>query len=558
MARIVTRPCENIATVGESRTGLLIRAARLAPPIVLAFVVLTLDLATLYPDVLANGDSAKFQDLGHVLGTAHPPGYPLYVLVSHLFSYVPLGTLAWRINLMSALAGTGAVLCAYGAARCLGARSLHAATLAAALAVGRMFWEESLGAEVYTLNALLIAAALWRVLAWSRTRRDRDLLTSIGLLSLGLGNHLTIATVAPAFVLFVLATDWRRAVRPRILLAGAGLILLGLAQYLFIILRTWQHAPYLEARASNLPELFDVMRAHKYSGDMFVFTWKALLSERLPGIGHMLRDELSSAGVALVALGIAVGLWRRWRETLLLVLTAAGVLLLSANIRADTEGFLIGALVPLWLLGAFVPGMSEGWPRTGHRACAVASLVGVAGLAVTLAVSNFRLVDHSDRTFNRRFYSAVLDRVPNGSRIVAESYTLDQGLLYFLAGEDVTTTRDITIAPREQPVIDQAFRDGRTVVAFAQGVQALQQYGFDFEPMPLEDWTVDRLLGSRRDRFVIAAIQPDAIPLARGPGPRFPARVGRHLAAIVHREPLCHRRRDGRGCRRPRSHCGRR
>src|SRR3954447_9607546 len=69
-------------------------------------------LRTLFPGLGGGGDSAKFQYVGSVLGTPHPPGYPLYVLVSFLFSRLPAGSLAWRMNVMSAFfAALAAGLC---------------------------------------------------------------------------------------------------------------------------------------------------------------------------------------------------------------------------------------------------------------------------------------------------------------------------------------------------------------------------------------------------------------------------------------------------------------
>lgn len=73
-----------------------------AVALLVAASVLTVYVRTLLPHLGGTEDTPKFQYLGYVLGTAHHPGYPLYVMVSHLFSYLPIGTLAYRINLMSA------------------------------------------------------------------------------------------------------------------------------------------------------------------------------------------------------------------------------------------------------------------------------------------------------------------------------------------------------------------------------------------------------------------------------------------------------------------------
>jgi len=56
---------------------------------------------TLAPDVLV-GDSGEFQFTGPILGIPHPTGYPLYTLLGKAWSLLPLGTVAYRINLSSA------------------------------------------------------------------------------------------------------------------------------------------------------------------------------------------------------------------------------------------------------------------------------------------------------------------------------------------------------------------------------------------------------------------------------------------------------------------------
>ena len=62
---------------------------------------LGLYIRTLAPGVLP-GDSAEFQVLAHQLGIAHCPGYPIYLLLAKLFTLLPFGEIAYRVNLFSA------------------------------------------------------------------------------------------------------------------------------------------------------------------------------------------------------------------------------------------------------------------------------------------------------------------------------------------------------------------------------------------------------------------------------------------------------------------------
>ena len=61
-------------------------------------------LRTLAPGVLhydrpAMLDSAMFQAQLSTLGITHPTGYPTYTMLGHLFTYLPVGDEAYRVNL---------------------------------------------------------------------------------------------------------------------------------------------------------------------------------------------------------------------------------------------------------------------------------------------------------------------------------------------------------------------------------------------------------------------------------------------------------------------------
>jgi hypothetical protein len=494
---------------------------------VLIALVLPLYLATMYPDVLGSGDSAKFQYLGSVLGTAHPPGYPFYVLLTYVFSFVPLGNLAWRMNFLSVLAGVLTTLCTYLSSRQLGCGPVQACLVALGLATGLVFWNKALAAEVYTVGALLLMVAMWRVLAWRQTRRDRDLLLAVGSLSLGLGNHLTIAVVAPAFVLYALLTDARRTLRPRLLLLAAVFILLGFAQYGYIVLRTWQGTPHLEAQALSIRELLAVIRAEKYEDAMFQYGWHELITERLPLLWRQLRADLHPIGALVVLGGLITGIWRSPREVVLVGGSAAAILALTANVHADTAGFATAAIPPLWLLACFAPGMRS--PLAVRRRASVAWLVSLVLVAavVSSARANFRVADHSDRTLERRLWTAVFQAVPDRTAIVAESYVHDQVLRYMLVGEGVGHERGIEILPRDARAIDAAFSQGRTVIAFKDGARALRLQGFQFQRLPLMDSPIQDLVGSsRRNRFVILAVQPEGAALLATAAPGLIRRFG--------------------------------
>jgi len=181
-------------------------------------------IRTLYPGVLPN-DGAEFQALAHLLGTAHTTGYAVYLLLAKLVTFLPLGDVAYRVNLFSALMGSATVGLVY-LSGVLAARSRWAAAVAAlALGLSATFWSQAVIAEVYTPASAILAAVIVLLLAWYRARRDHALFWAGLLGGLSLGVHGSVALAAPAAGLLVLLARPSR----RSLLCAAGGVLLGAA-----------------------------------------------------------------------------------------------------------------------------------------------------------------------------------------------------------------------------------------------------------------------------------------------------------------------------------------
>ena len=79
---------------------------------VMAAILVIYDL-TMFPTI-SGGDSGELVGIACVGGVAHPPGYPLWLIMSRTFMAVldltPLNSknMAWRLNFLSELLGAGA------------------------------------------------------------------------------------------------------------------------------------------------------------------------------------------------------------------------------------------------------------------------------------------------------------------------------------------------------------------------------------------------------------------------------------------------------------------
>jgi hypothetical protein len=222
----------------------------------LAIFVGSLYIGTLAPTVLPYGvpdtlDSPMLQTEVKVLGVGHPTGYPTYMMLTHLFTYLPLGDFAYRVNLASAVYAALAVLFLYFAGLRLGGRAVAAAAGALAFGLSGAFWSQAVIAEVYTLEALLVALVILVLFLWRERRDGRYLLLCAFLVGLSLTHHLTSVLLVPAALAFVFLTDRRVFSSTGLVLKSLGLFLLGLLPLLYLPIRALMHAPLNEADPST-------------------------------------------------------------------------------------------------------------------------------------------------------------------------------------------------------------------------------------------------------------------------------------------------------------------
>ena len=333
-------------------------------------IVMALFLRTLGSSV-GQADTFEFQVVAPKLGVAHPTGYPLYILIGKLFSLLPLGSVAWRINLTSAFFGTVAVLFLYHIVRGLTGRPLVALIAALALALSRVFWSQAVVAEVYTLHSAFVATVLLLLLQalssgeWLRRTRIAAMRASavwrvrgaqerlpkpVYFLSLMLGlsfaNHLTTALLLPAVMLTLLF------VRPRLSwrewLTALGLFLLGLAFYLYILLR-W---PMLHNGVwMSLGEFVRYVTGQQFGGALRLDAWRTDFA-RYQTIARLLHEPFGWPGLAMGAVGLVWLALAKWRVAAITLVTFLAYAWYALSYYVpDVSVFLLPAhlVLALWL-----------------------------------------------------------------------------------------------------------------------------------------------------------------------------------------------------------------
>jgi len=150
------------------------------------------------------GDSPDFITGVLTLGIVHPPGYPLYTVLGHLFSLLPFGEPAFRVNLFSALWGSLCLGVMFLIIRILSIDRIHAVFATLFLGFTTVFWSKTAVAEVYSFNAFLIACIVFWILSYNRDKKRSQLYLIFLTTGLALSNHYPLVILTGIGLVFLL------------------------------------------------------------------------------------------------------------------------------------------------------------------------------------------------------------------------------------------------------------------------------------------------------------------------------------------------------------------
>ncbi len=447
-----------------------------AVPVAAALLIYALTLCrTVY-----FGDSAELAAAGTVLGIAHPPGYPLYLLLTRLLAVALPGEPALAANVLSALAAALAAGASALLARLLGAQPPAAIAAGLLVAGSRIIWSTAVVAEVYTLNAFL-ATSLLAALATDeyRPRGDlRALLLAVYLFALGLAHHLTIVHLAMPVLILLVA---RRRLPLTAIPAALGLGILALSLYMVLLVRSRFDPPLDWGNPETLARLIDHVSARQYQFLMGKMRGPDALA-RLGDIATLLLRDLGLWLMPALVLGV-IALARRpaWLAALALVVITLTAHALAYGIP-DYWGHLVPAAVVLAVMTALgLDVAARRLPRAARW------LVLVAGLVPLLL--HFGAADRSAHRSAREFGENLLAALPPGSTLFAEG----DNQMFLLAY--------LTAACGERPDMTIIDRDSNLLGDF---------YGFRGEsgPLPAAPPQLDKLATEVRELTAWFAADP--------------------------------------------------
>src|SRR3954453_4726146 len=442
---------------------------RLLPALLVAIVAFVAAWVALLPGV-AFWDTGELQTVAPLMGTAHPPGFPTYVLLGWLASILlqPFGEPAFRMNLFSAIC----VAVAAGVTVDLVRKVTGWAILGIAAGIGRALtpiaWAIATHAEAHSLPLALFAILLWLLVTWEERvagadkgeghRGDRYLLAAAIVFGLAVGNHSLTLLLAVPVGLYVLSVDpriWRRG--RLVLTCVAALTLTIVLVYLELPLRA---GPFRAGLVYGTPNTWDGFR-YIVLAEQFQGSLSDPFGELPRKAGELITRTITQFGVLapLIPVGFVVTALRRPRYALLTGTAVAITCFFNASyVNADINRYYLGPVLIAWtwlaILAAVAiellasaageppladPGhqpqgtaaaadsdpdaeaVDPGWAVPGPRATAIAIVISIALLLPTVldAPARYAAVDQKGQHAAETWVDRVLGEMEPDSVVVS-------------------------------------------------------------------------------------------------------------------------------------------
>ncbi len=400
--------------------------------------------AALYLPTLAAGplwlDPSEFIAGAVSLGVVHPPGHPTYIFLAKLLSFIPLGGLAFRIHLFSALCG----ICAscvlanitFRIAEKVQGDSLRKTSEIAGVVAGvgllisRACWEQSVRAEVYTLNLLLALLLLWLVIRWLETRKANVMTVVAVIAGLAIGNHhylIFFSLITPVMILLS-CREGRHLLASATGLYSVLLGLMALVVYAYIPIRsgTW---PVIDwGHPTTLARFWDTLTAAAFQGSVDSSVRNASLFDNMLFASAVTLSQLGIPAILLAIIGWVGVIGAAWRYGALLVgsyicclMTKSLMFIDPAN--PDDHGYFALAVAMCSAgVGLSVPVVVRYCRGYGR----MFGLVGVSASIIASLASVYtpRMYDVSQDTSVEAFLEPIFESIPPKSLLSLQYYGL--------------------------------------------------------------------------------------------------------------------------------------
>ncbi len=366
-------------------------------------------------------DSGEFATGAFSLGIIHPTGYPFYLLVAKLFTWLPVGDIAYRVNLMSALFGAISVSLLFVICRRLTGNAIISAAAALLYAFSFYYWREAVIAETYTLNTALLLILLLLFLKDASRRSFLEAGLAGLVFGLGLANHMSTILLIPALLYWgVVNRESLKSILGFALFSAGGLLL-----YLYLPVRYVANPPlnyaatYLRTDLTTPAGIWSWMTGETFRQFMLGYSAIELLGEAATYLAWLWSNFLG-AGVLIGLVGLAAMLRRNPKTFILLTIIYLSYTAFFINYRVVNKDTMFSVSYLVWTIWIAYGAMYLSEFLKERRLLKFGVPAFLAAIALVALLANYAPVDQSHNTMARDFAGQLLDQVAPSAFVITE------------------------------------------------------------------------------------------------------------------------------------------
>jgi tetratricopeptide (TPR) repeat protein len=276
-------------------------------------------------------DSAEFVDVAFSLGIPHPAGFPSYMPLANLMTYLPLGSIPFKVNLFSAIMGALASVVLFFLTKELiitlrgkgdDWNLYFSAATAMAFAFSYSLWESSVAAEVYAGMGAAAGGILFFAIKWKSSGDKRYLFAGTFLYGLSAGIHATVAFFLPALLIFVLI-NFKDRLKLSDFILSIFFFIFGFSAFIYLPIRSLANPMMDWGNPETLEQFLILVTDRKDTAYHFAVSRGELPGKILIFLKIMIK-ELTILWPVASLFGLYLTVKREWRTSILLILFFLG------------------------------------------------------------------------------------------------------------------------------------------------------------------------------------------------------------------------------------------
>ncbi len=242
-----------------------------------------------------------------------PTGYPTFSLLLKLFTFLPAGDLAYRLNLFSAVFGGLTILFLFLTINRLIKNEVISLSCSLIFAFLYPYWYVANRLEFDTLNSFFIVLVLYSAVLYSGIKKRKYLYFFFFSLGLSLTNHPIAFFVIPAILLYVIMINPRIFKSARAVFISILYFILPLLSYFYLLIRSKQgYGP-----VTDLLKLFYYVTGRNVTGQLhgghfFNKSWDHMLGVMGEYL-WIIYDNFGPALILIALIGLGYLVKKNWK-----------------------------------------------------------------------------------------------------------------------------------------------------------------------------------------------------------------------------------------------------